>query len=155
MKFPRYLALFLCLIVACSEEKSAQHFELVIRVPWDNGFVVYTLEDTSLIVQRVPGGNETIKESILFRTTIKDNDSLALINFLDVKAYDCNEQHALLASGITFKNDSGIVQISPDINHPKEIDLAARIINFYVPDMYNLLFIDMQQAIEPDGKMRL
>jgi len=142
--------------VSCGEDKPVQHFRLSIETKSERGSIIYDLSDTMLLVHElydldVMKTNSPAPQCF----AVKGYDTLALIALLDMKTYDCKEQHVLDAISITFWNDTRHVAVDPNINHPKEIDYAVRLINSLVPPEYKLEFIDMQPAIEPDGKLRL
>jgi len=142
------------LILSCSD-KPIPHFSLVIENVSGDTTTTYTLTDTSLLIQQQYALNGSAS-TVDFATIAKGNsDTLTQIARMKVRSYSCSQQHALIATNITFTNDSGTVHITPNINHPKELDAAVRIFNTYAPKNLQLEFIDMQEAIEPDGQMRL
>lgn len=156
MKFLRYLLpLVLFSAASCREDTPIHHFELRIVVWSDGGDYEYKLTDSLLTIEEVSAANDSMRPKQIIKLSVLDNDSIRLIALLDEKSYGCKEQHALNVSYITFTNDSGGVDVDPNVNHPKELDYAVRLINSLVPAQYKLEFVDMQQAIEPDGKMRL
>lgn len=141
--------------VSCNGDKTIPHFELKIEKHTDSTTIVYTLTDTSLLVQEIsPTARFTLAP--LSRVQMgKHKDTLFAIARLDAKAHDCTLQHALNADEVTFTNDSGTVEVYPDINHAKELDIVVRFLNSVLPEKYHLHFIDMQSAIEPNGKQEL
>lgn len=141
--------------MSCGNNEPVRHFIATIDVSNGAGVIRYTLTDSSLEVMDVPGVVESRSSEMILHKLITDNDSLLLIANLDPKMHDCKEQHRLNAERFEFKNDSIHVMVDVNINHPKELDYAVRIINSMVPQQYKLEFIDMQEAIEPDGQLRL
>lgn len=156
MKFFRYLIpAWLCLAISCAEEKS-QHFELSIEDYQEDGsWMGYFLSDTALNVRYSNIANNFKDTVLVFHSNVEDSDSLRLINNLDVRTYSCKEQHALDVWRVFFRNDSGLTQVDPNVNHPVELDYAVRLINSLVPADKQLEFMDVQPAIEPDGKLRI
>lgn len=143
-------------LFSCNEETSpVPHFELEINVNDDIVDVKYVLSDSGLkIIQYAPPIMSTVYDPQLF-FKVYPKDTLAMIAGMDIKSHDCREQHALDVSSVTFTNDSGSVVVDPNVNHPKELDYAIRMINAAVPPEYRLYFIDMQSAIEPSDKQEL
>lgn len=82
-----------------------------------------------------------------------ESDTTILISRLDVRARDCEEQHALRGFIITFSRGDSTLNVDPNVNHPKELDYAIRLINSLVKEQYQLHFTDMQPAVEPRDKM--
>lgn len=149
-----YVVLLVCGATACSDD-TLPHYTLVIENSHADTTVRYTLTDTSIMVQTIAPLMGTAW-STGFEQIIENNrDTLLQISSMNPKAYDCKEQHALDATRVTFTNDSATFEVDPNVNHPKALDAAVRIFNRYLPATYHLEFIDMQSAIEPDGKMRL
>ena len=154
--FSGLIVLVVFALASCGKDDTVPAFRLEIRVDGPNGDLLYTLSDTGLVMieYNVPlVDNESTEITSTY--AVKELDTLRLISRLDPKAYNCPEQHALDAMNVTFTNDSGTVNVDPNINHPTELDYAVRLINSLVPPEYKLEFIDMQPAIEPDGKLRL
>lgn len=109
------------------------------------GAVLYNLTQDSLSVFIM--NNENIRnDSAVFRSAVK-SDSLAAIYFLNAKSYSCNEQHGLEDSDVQFVRNDTAYKVNPGVNHPKELDVAVRIINAHVPHEYRLTFEDLQPAI--------
>lgn len=145
----------LCVILSCAGSKPVPHFTLNIVVPHESGPYVYELTDSALTIRDPHDPQGDIMGKELFHIEINDNDSLRLVAQMDIKSFDCRKQHALVASAITFITDSSTVNVSPGINHPKELDYAVDIINSLVPDEYKLMFEDMQRAGDPNEKMNI
>lgn len=155
MKILKFCIPLLFFVAASCTSDAIPHFSLVMETTTGDTTIRYTLTDTSIMVQE-----SSTLHGFAFSTSFEPireayNDTLIQISKMKSKSYDCKEQHALLVSKITFTNDSGTVDIDPNINHPKEIDAAVRIFNRYIPEKYRLQFIDMQQAIEPNNKLQL
>ncbi len=142
----------LTLFASCSEEKPAQQFVLDIEVTTENGYLSYRLTNKFM---DVTVHDSTLENVFSIRRDVAENDTVKMIAAMYYRSHDCPVQHALNAEFIKFQSDSGQVMINPNINHPKELDYAVRMINSMLSDEYDLKFIDMQPAIEPDGKMRL
>lgn len=157
MKFLRLLVPVLLLAaISCGDNKPAQHFELSIEdYKEDGSWICYLLTDTALNIRYSPIENNFKDTVVVFHSGIKDNDSLQLLNQMDTRSYSCKEQHSLDVWRVFFRNDSGLVQIDPNVNHPLELDYAVRLINSLVPEDKQLEFMDVQPAIEPDGKLRI
>ena len=153
----KYLAALLPLLIllSCGKEKPHSHFVLTINVPVGDGNMQYVLSDTSLDVIDQPATNASRTSQSPLHYSIVDNDSLALVAQLNAKSYSCREQHALIATDANFVKDSSRFFVTPGINHPKELDIAVRIINSLVPDEYKLQFEDMQRAGDPEDKMNI
>lgn len=147
--------LLVLLLAACGNEKPVPHFQLTINTGNGTDSLQYQLSDTALTVLKLPRRSENKMAEVVFTGAVAGNDTLALIAKLDVKSHDCKEQHALAAIVVSFRNDSALMNVDPNVNHPKELDYAVRLINSLVPAAYRLEFIDMQQAIELDGKLRI
>lgn len=128
---------------------------LVMETSHGDTTITYTLSDTAIRVHATATASFYDWTIGFSNITEEYGDTLRQIAKMKAKSYDCREQHALLVDRITFTNDSGTVEIDPNVNHPKEIDAAVRIFNRYAPDEYFLWFIDMQPAIEPNGKMQI
>lgn len=152
MKVPRILFPVLMFFASCAEEKPAQQFVLDIEVKTENGYLSYRLTNKCM---DVTVHDSTQENTFSIRRDVAENDTVKMIAAMYYRSYDCPVQHALDAEFIRFQSDSGQVMIDPNINHPKELDYAVRMINSMLSDEYDLRFIDMQPAIEPDGKMRL
>jgi hypothetical protein len=157
MKFLRLtFPVLICLFLAGCSDKPAPHFELSIEDYQEDGsWIGYLLTDTALNVRYSNIQNDFKDTVVVFHSKIEDNDSLLLINNLDVRSYSCEEQHLLDVWRVFFRNDSGLVQVDPNVNHPVELDYAVRLINSLVPADKDLHFMDVQPAIEPDGKLRI
>ena len=155
MKFSCVLfAAAVCMLSSCSNEP-VPHFSLVINTNHGDTLLTYTLTDTSITITETAPNYSGDWHNDFHSVMLNEEAALVKISKLQAKSYDCDEQHALMAHSVTFSNDSGTVNIDPNVNHPKEIDEAVRIFNEYVPGYRRLEFIDMQPAIEPDGKLRL
>lgn len=124
--------------------------------------VQYTLTNDSLSLRYLK--NEILSfDTTMFEVALIEmpeftsamHDTISLIAKLDKKTYDCPEQHALTKCYVILIRNGKEEQIDPNINHPKELDYAIRTINSLVPEKYKLEFIDMQSAIEPDGKLKI
>lgn len=146
--------MLLVFVAGCRAPQPRHHFLLTIEVPHGMSLWRYELSDTALHFIDMPGVAES-RISVSIDTSIADNDSLQLVAKLDPKSFSCGEQHALAASAIYFENDSGHFAVTPGINHPKELDIAVRIINMLVPEGYKLHFEDMQRAGDPGEKMNI
>jgi hypothetical protein len=150
------LPVLFCLAISCAEEKSQPHFELSIEDYQEDGsWMGYLLTDTSLNIRYSNIGNNFKDTIVVFHTKIENNDSLLLVNNLDIRSYSCEEQHLLDVWRVFFRNDSGLVQVDPNVNHPAELDYAVKLINSLVPADKQLEFMDVQPAIEPDGRLRI
>lgn len=148
--------LMLSLITSCSSDKAEKHFELSIEdYRADGSWMGYLLSDTVLNIRYSNIENNFRDTIIVFHAKLEDSDTLRLINNLDIQSYSCEEQHALDVWRVFFRNDSGLVQVDPNVNHPVELDYAVRLINSLVPADKQLEFMDVQPAIEPDGKLRI
>jgi hypothetical protein len=155
MKHIHLLVFSLSFLILSCRDKPIPHFSLVIENVSGDTTTTYTLNDTSLLIQQQYALNGSAS-TVYFATIAKNyRDTLTQIAQMKVRSYSCSQQHALEATTITFTNDSGTVHITPNINHPKELDAAVRIFNTYAPAHLHLQFVDMQEAIEPDGQMRL
>ena len=151
-------ALASLVFVSCSEESSVPTFKLNITAYHGGDTVYYCLSDSGLTLDihaspRIT--STTTTTSGLKYYPVSGQDSLQYIAGLDIKAYSCQEQHALMALDVVFTNDSGTVNVNPYVNHPKELDMAVRIINSLVEEKYRLKYEDVQRAIEPIDKMRV
>jgi hypothetical protein len=155
-----YSLLTLCIYFSClgcgNESSVSEHFELVIAADSRDQIpaLKYTLTDSVLTITELDNALQT-DVKILETIAIAGADSVQLIAWLDVKARDCREQHALQEYTIRFSHNDTAVHVDPNVNHPKELDIAVRLINRHVSPKYQLHFTDMQGAIEPDGKMEL
>ena len=152
------LALIIILIVTFASCGSDNHetFELKITGPprGQSVRVEYILTQDSLIVKLNSDFNN-IPDSILLSLNVSSDDSVQHVRFIDSNKFDCSEQHALLGCEITFKDAGKSIQIDGNINHPKELDYFVRLVNEVVEEQYQLRYIDMQPAIEPDGKLEI
>jgi hypothetical protein len=86
------------------------------------------------------------QDSAITRIALTD-DSLKLIYVLDPESYSCNEQHGLEDSDVQFVRNDSVYKVTSGVNHPKELDIAVRIINAHVPREFRLEFEDLQPAI--------
>jgi hypothetical protein len=146
--------LLFCLLMSCSSNP-VPHFTLVMTTTHGDTLLTYTLTDTSIMIQDTAPNYRSEWSTLFEPVKLNEERTLKQISTMKARSYDCSEQHALAVSRIRFTNDSGTVDINPNVNHPKEIDEAVRIFNHYGPENRRLLFEDMQQAIEPDGKLRI
>ena len=146
---------FIVMIVltSCEEDQPPEHFRLDLRSDTldDGQFYEYVLTDSSF---QLLFGKEDHQAQFI-DTLIGNWDSLPLIAQLDIKAHDCREQHAVQNIYITFEKNGRTVVVDPNVNHPKELDIAVRIINQLSPPQFRLEFIDMQSAIEPGDRMQI
>lgn len=156
MKLHHFFMPFLFAIaVGCSSNDPVPYFELRIVKTDDSSTWVYTLTDTSVLFQEISDAHGFSLAPISAQQMKEHRDTLLAISALDAKAHDFKVQHTLNASEVTFTNDSGTVNVYPDINHAKELDIAVRFLNSVLPEKYHLDFFDMQSAIEPNGKFEL
>lgn len=158
IRFSVFSALFtLVLSMGCGRETSGfEKFELVLTENAVDGFPLlrYTLTDSLLTITQLDSGVSE-KGQILQTIPVYMEDSLRFISPLDVKARDCREQHALEGFTVLFTRQDTTVHVDPNVNHPKELDYAIRLINRITEPKYHLHFTDMQTAIEPSGKMEI
>ncbi|MFM2018826.1 MAG: hypothetical protein RL007_2482 [Bacteroidota bacterium] len=142
------LALFVVLLISCRNEPEQKPvFELVIQseayhLPQmtryyvtQDSLKVYTMNASSLK-----------RDSAILLIPISE-DSLESIYLLNPKSYSCNEQHGLEDADVQFVRNDTAYKVNPGVNHPKELDVAVRIINAHVPHEYRLKFEDLQPAI--------
>jgi|GEM_PF-1860304 len=105
----------------------------------------YSLTQDSLKVYTINNTNLQL-DSIILQIAISD-DSLPFVATLQPKSYSCNEQHGLEDAEVQFVRNDTAYKVNPGVNHPKELDVAVRIINTHVPQEYRLKFEDLQPAI--------
>ncbi len=153
MKWFNTLIIFTALVFgSCGDDEPNREFELTISSDRGSNELYYILNEKSLHVYRITPDSLKNDTASIFQSVLNSTDTLSLIALLDVKSFSCKEQHALDARTVRFKNDSVDVLVDPNINHPKELDFAVRLINSIVSEELRLQFIDMQSAIEPTGK---
>lgn len=142
------LTLFIVLLISCRNESEKKHvFELVIQSEAYHlpKMTRYYVTQDSLKIYTI--NTSTLeRDSAILRVALTE-DSLGSIYFLNPKSYSCNEQHGLEDADVQFVRNDTAYKVNPGVNHPKELDLAVRIINAHVPDEYRLTFEDLQPAI--------
>lgn len=142
------LALFIVMLISCRNESEHKPvFELVIQsedyhLPQMTRY--YVTQDSLKVYTMNKSTLE--RDSTILRVAITE-DSLELIYLLDPKSYTCNEQHGLEDAEVQFVRNDTAYKVNPGVNHPKELDVAVRIINTHVPQEYRLKFEDLQPAI--------
>ena len=142
------LALFIVMLTSCRNEAEQKPvFELVIQsedyhLPQMTRY--YVTQDSLKVYTMNKSTLE--RDSTILRVAITE-DSLTLIYLLNPKSYTCNEQHGLEDADVQFVRNDTAYKVNPGVNHPKELDVAIRIINTHVPQEYRLNFEDLQPAI--------
>jgi hypothetical protein len=142
------LAIFAVLLISCRNESEKKRvFELVIQseayhLPKMTRY--YVTHDSLKVYTMNASAFE--RDSTIMRIAITE-DSLGSIYLLNPKSYSCNEQHGLEDSDVQFVRNDTAYKVNPGVNHPKELDIAIRIINSHVPEAYRLKFEDLQPAI--------
>jgi hypothetical protein len=145
---PTCLVLFVVLLISCRNESEQKPvFELVIQseayhLPKKTRYYV-TQDSLKVFTMNKSTFN---RDSAILRIALTE-DSLGSIYFLNPKSYTCNEQHGLEDTDVQFVRNDTAYNVIPGVNHPKELDIAIRIINSHVPDTYRLKFEDLQPAI--------
>ncbi len=159
-----FLLIAITFFASCKNEAPRTEFKLMIcsDTTLAGTRVQYILTNDSLSIRYLK--NEILSfDTTMFEVALIEmpeftsamQDTISLIAKLDKKTYDCPEQHALTKCYVILIRNGKGEQIDPNINHPKELDYAIRIINSLVPEKYKLEFVDMQSAIEPDGKLKI
>jgi hypothetical protein len=142
------LAFFVVLLISCRNESEKKPvFELVIQSEAYHlpKMTRYYLTQDSLKVYTM-NASAFERDSAILCIALTE-DSLGSIYLLNPKSYSCNEQHGLEDSDVQFVRNDTAYKVNPGVNHPKELDIAIRIINSHVPDIYRLKFEDLQPAI--------
>jgi len=135
----------------------APHFTMMISKSSGMEETRYYVTESSLLIVILSSDSAQRDSVAVFQSILNRTDTMDLIARMQPSSHSCAEQHALIADRVEYQNDSitNKVNIDPNVNHPVELDYMVRTINGIVPDEYQLQFIDMQPAIEPDGKLRL
>ena len=159
MKNLFYLIAFAIIaFTACGDETSSKPFTLEITSIKGCDTVIYMLSDSGLwldIHHTCAVSDARTDDGTTRFYLVSGLDSLKYIAELDIEAYSCQEQHALMVTKVVFTNDSGPVDVNPYSNHPKELDIAVRIINALVEENYRLHYEHVQSAIEPVDKLNV
>lgn len=155
--FASVIILFIAIhITGCGESGHTQDQQFLLTIQRYDGEtnLIYDLTDTSLTVTQIRYPAQT--DSLICHIPISGNDSLLLVSKLDIKSRDCSEQHLLVCNTVSFSINNTLPRIvDPGVNHPKELDIAVRIINSYLSEKYRLFYLDEQRAIDEIEKLNV